>query len=387
MPFASVDNGAVTLYYEDSGIPSGDTATGVPYATLVLIHGTMFHGATFRPLLPYAAQNNLRVITLNQRDFPGSTPIRRDEIEALESSDPHSQSRVLQSLAHQIAQFLVHLVDQYGIPPIQRSRDGKTQGGISLIAWSQGTNMLFSFLAHLKSLPESAKKVVSTHLRSAGFYDPSLYALGENPQYVVEGGKDTSNGFYSPLRDPTLSMEQTSSIFPTFVSAFYSSLPELPLYSRELTDDLLRSIHFRPVIQSPERRPSVEQMTQEEYQSMVKSDYWTAGTGRIAIRQVQPEVFQANVRAALIKKSVATTSDSPESVVDFHPAFRILVFWCDMTVTEAILGSSAIAYHHDRLIKEGLCVHPLYSERIPGANHFAHWHDPERFLRGVSEAV
>ena len=40
MPTAPVDNTGTVLYYEDSGAPAGST----DYVTLVLIHGTCFHG-------------------------------------------------------------------------------------------------------------------------------------------------------------------------------------------------------------------------------------------------------------------------------------------------------------------------------------------------------
>ncbi|KAI0713888.1 hypothetical protein C8Q76DRAFT_732741 [Earliella scabrosa] len=52
----------------DSGAPTGST----DYTTLVLVHGLMWHGANFEKLLPYAKQNNARIIAVNRRDYPGS---------------------------------------------------------------------------------------------------------------------------------------------------------------------------------------------------------------------------------------------------------------------------------------------------------------------------
>ncbi len=40
MPIAPVDDEDTVLYYEDSGVPDGS----VDYATVVLIHGMLFHG-------------------------------------------------------------------------------------------------------------------------------------------------------------------------------------------------------------------------------------------------------------------------------------------------------------------------------------------------------
>ena len=114
MPTAPVDNYGTVLYFEDSGPPPGST----DYVTLVLVHGTCFHSgsykfirvpqfgiglttavtAVYKPMIPFAAQHNLRLVLLNMRGYPGSTPYSTEELlSSLEGNKPDAVVPVISS--------------------------------------------------------------------------------------------------------------------------------------------------------------------------------------------------------------------------------------------------------------------------------------------------
>ncbi|KAJ7849292.1 hypothetical protein B0H13DRAFT_2361313 [Mycena leptocephala] len=69
MPSLTLESGVV-FGYTDSGAVTG----GGDYTTLVIIHGHTFHSGTFQRLNPLAQPNSLRIISVNRREYPGSSP-------------------------------------------------------------------------------------------------------------------------------------------------------------------------------------------------------------------------------------------------------------------------------------------------------------------------
>ncbi|KAJ8092409.1 hypothetical protein PM082_023864 [Marasmius tenuissimus] len=69
--------------FTDTGAPLNSTE----YATMVIVHGLGFPGAGFEPLQSQALSSHLRVIALNRRDYPGSTPFSVAELEPLHGGD------------------------------------------------------------------------------------------------------------------------------------------------------------------------------------------------------------------------------------------------------------------------------------------------------------
>lgn len=58
MPVAPVDQDGTIWYYEDSGAPS----TSSPYVTLVIVHGTAFHGGVYSSIALRSDTDSRRII-------------------------------------------------------------------------------------------------------------------------------------------------------------------------------------------------------------------------------------------------------------------------------------------------------------------------------------
>lgn len=116
-------------------------------------------------MIPFAAKNNLRLLFVNLRDYPGSSPYTKAELEAFESGDEATQDKAISDLGKQLGAFLAYFVKNNDVPPVNK-KGGNTIGGISLLTWSMSNLVSISFLAHANTLTDDVKDVLNTHLRS-----------------------------------------------------------------------------------------------------------------------------------------------------------------------------------------------------------------------------
>ena len=117
-------------------------------------------------MTPFAAANRVRLIHVNRRDYPGSTPLSDSELVALGSTNLETRAKALAQQGTDIGLFLAWLVREEKIPAMSVDRSGKQQGGIVLVAWSLAHTPLAGFLAHADTLPVDAIWALEPCLRA-----------------------------------------------------------------------------------------------------------------------------------------------------------------------------------------------------------------------------
>ncbi len=116
---------------------------------------------TFSRLIPLAERYNTRLVLLNRRDYPGSTPYTDEERAMVARLAPESDEatlsqarehfdRFLRDRAREVFDFLEDLVRRDNIPPAQPDRNA---GGIVVAGWSLGALWMTSLLAYAPSFP------------------------------------------------------------------------------------------------------------------------------------------------------------------------------------------------------------------------------------------
>ncbi|EKM49786.1 uncharacterized protein PHACADRAFT_179168 [Phanerochaete carnosa HHB-10118-sp] len=168
MPTAPVDDKGTVFYYEDTGAPNGLS----DYLTVVLVHGLTFHSGAFRRVLPYATTYNLRFVTVNMRDYPGSTGYTPEELNAFADPDFTVQDAALRTHGEQLAAFLEYLVRSHEIQPIE-TVNGKRTKGIALVAWSMGNLLTMTFLGNASKFSAQRTAFLAKYLRTVVMLDPS----------------------------------------------------------------------------------------------------------------------------------------------------------------------------------------------------------------------
>ena len=115
--------------------------------------------ASFRRLVPLAAEHNLRLIIPNLRDYPHSTPYNQEELDEIRGPGREQQEKALLSRALELGAFLKSVIES-----------DASIGDVSVLAWSAGNSQTMALLAHANQLPDNTRGLLGKHLRSHVIY-------------------------------------------------------------------------------------------------------------------------------------------------------------------------------------------------------------------------
>ncbi|KZT68307.1 alpha/beta-hydrolase [Daedalea quercina L-15889] len=344
MPLAPIDDQGTHYYYEDTGAPPGSA----DYTTLVLIHGALIHGASFRTLFPFAPQHNCRLVTLNMRDYPGSTPYTNAELAAMRGPDRDGQRTQLHKRGLEISAFIMWFIRKENIPPFKLVGE-KASGGISILGWSWGNTMTLSFVARARELPKEDQEFLETYMRTLVIYELSPHSSLSSTSCFDET--------HNPMRDQTLTGEQQAAAFLLWVSGYYAHSPllldSLASLNREEAEVLLAT--ERVTNPPPQQVPTVQRLTAEEKAATAANHVWARSQIFFQPEIIDMELYRENTRVALQDASI-------------WPRFRVCLVWADMTIGEVLLTSWDIVRHAKMAWPErGRQIEVV---RLEGGNHF-----------------
>ncbi|KAI0820433.1 alpha/beta-hydrolase [Trametes gibbosa] len=367
MPTAPVDDKGNILYYEDSGPPVGSTN----YITLILVHGTCFHSAIYRPLIPFAAERNLRLVLLNQRDYPGSTPYSTEDVEDLCASSYEAQARAMQTRGLEIAAFLRWFIQTYDTPPIKNEGETKFPvGGIAVVSWSGGNCAAVGMFAHADKLSKETQKLLNEHIRSFVMYDPSATTIGRpRPAGLTALHSNPSLPLGEQVAQLALAV---SSYYPPFLFPDY--IDPMPDYPPRLP------IHLSADGVDPKYVPTTSKMSPDVLRSVTHPP--VMARHQHLLWALSHDVYKTNLTRALYD---CRFGDGNMGMVKMWPALRVHVVWCDMSVGDCLWASVVIHALYQGADPEAR--RSVEFHKLEGANHFVHWEEPERFTSFLAKIV
>ncbi|EIM81547.1 uncharacterized protein STEHIDRAFT_161731 [Stereum hirsutum FP-91666 SS1] len=347
---------------QDTGAPGGRS----DYKTLVIVHGTASPGDIFYRLLPFAPHYNTRIILVNRRDYPGSTPLTDSERQLLASalSDTAEAAENIRSYmkdrARELYDFLCEFAISEDIPKISGQR------GITLVGWSLGATFVTALLAHLETF-EGDQLTLRAYLNKFILLDPSYGVLGFPHHESVR----------MPIEDPTFTGASEEVV--AWITGYYDhSLP--PSYpSTPLTDPKLELSHT-PLASPP---PTITAIPPEELQTVFYAPpampdgsdmmLYTAGQ--------QLGLFEDMRRKAIY---VTSSEDVTVEGKKWRESVDVRVIWCDRTVWGMPWGIPKLYREiEDAKARKELRVGKVSLVRMRGSNHYVHWDEPERTLRAL----
>ncbi|PIL22932.1 hypothetical protein GSI_15628 [Ganoderma sinense ZZ0214-1] len=350
MPTAPVDQHGSVLYYEDSGVPG----TSTDYVTLVLVHGTCFH----------SEQHNLRLVLLNLRGYPGSTPYSEEELKCFEGSAEEAESAV-RARGLEVAAFLRWFIEAEKIPEFQdTSGSDSGVGGLSLLSWSGGNCQTLSMFANADTLPEDTRNVLNGYLRSFIISQPHC-------------GRNTGPpGMGTAFFNPSLSPEEQALRFALAVSSYYP-----PFTLPDKIDGDTATYAPRVPLQDPKYVPTTVKLTEAELRGLV----YPAIFQRVQPAMWSPAlplVYQSNASRALCDCRLLDGGSGPKKV---WPGVKVHLVWCDMTGGDAAWAASVFNCKYKEA--DPAARRPMEVHKVEGANHFIHWEEPQRFIELLAKLV
>ncbi|KZT27512.1 hypothetical protein NEOLEDRAFT_1130479 [Neolentinus lepideus HHB14362 ss-1] len=354
MPLALVDDHGTQLYYEDSGAPLSST-----YTTLFLIHGAVFHSAIFQRLFPYASEHQLRLVTVNRRDYPGSTPYSPEELEVLQGQDKNAQTALLRTLGLQISTFIDWFVKSKKILPLSVSTDEHKTGGFAMIGWSAGGVLVLSILAHAHTFLDGIVQTIGDYCRTFILYDV--------PQFICELPYPPP-GAYHPMWDPTIPQERMLPTAYSWMSGYFAH----PSPSSRAMSGLSQVLNTS-------KTPTIDRMTPAELESV--SSLSALQTSDRLLLKMAPGVHLANLWQAL---TVSSTCHDGKSVWPEAECKLVLCMessWETFTCRWGIEGQRKELQDQNVLLRN-FSVHEFY-----GANHFAHWDIPQETIDFMANII
>ncbi|KAJ7775699.1 Alpha/Beta hydrolase protein [Mycena maculata] len=337
MPSLTLKSG-VEFYYTDSGA----VTSGGNYTTLVIIHGHTFHSGTFQRLNPLARPNSLRIISLNRREYPGTSPYSAEELTVFAEGTEDERTSLLQQQGHDLALFLDGLVDELSIP---------NAGGIVLIGWSMGTIFLLSLIASMATLPTATKERLFSFVHTVILFQPPLLALG----------LPSPSGWLVPHTDPDIAPEARGAVFAKWISSHF--------VHGDLSTRNIDNLTYSNT--DPLRTPTVETLNPQELFSMADFAPGEKYDNIVGLPPFANAVFKLTQKAL------------------FDPAVRGAWsgtrFWNVYGDAEPRDIIYAAWYLEDQSHAANTPELSINFKVIEGGNHFLVWEEPERAIAELKE--
>ncbi|KAH8111923.1 Alpha/Beta hydrolase protein [Phellopilus nigrolimitatus] len=347
MPLITIDEQGHSLFYQDSGVPSNAEQS---YTTLIVVHGASFHGGVFRRLIPLAPHHSVRLVLVNRRDYPGSSPYTASDLAQIGVVDAATHEEFLRARGAELPTFIRCFVEREKVP--QASPDGK-HGGVVLMGWSSGSIYTLSLLSNADTIPAETREAITPFLRSLIIFDPPCSVLGLT---VLEHSLDMPQ---NKSLTPAERTQGFSQYFSEWVGAYYT---HASLVSRDVSD-----LQLAPAAGA--RIATTLAMSAAETLAVT----WPAALERseVSVRPILAAAYAEQVRRALVDDRLAA----------YWPRCGVDVVWCENTVWVIVDAVWRLEKLREEADEEGIKGRPFRVMMVPGANHFPHWDEPEATMK------
>lgn len=333
--FAFLDTGPPSLHRKD-------------YVTLVMVNGRGGTAGFFSRFLPLAGKLGARLVAINRRDYPGSEPFSEEDRALLLSTTQNTPAasenadRYMKARAREIYDFLFQLV---------KSEDLNINS-IILAGWSLGTAFVTSFLAHAPSFESEPRGAgLGQYIRRVLAYDPPFLALG----YPFP------DGYYFQLNDPSIPPEGATKAFSLWVTGYYAH------------GDTPETLSTRNAIDEP--TPTATRMSPEDLALSFYEPPTLMPEGSDTV------ILQSGFASGVFSRLREAALFAPQNAVVAWSDVEFRYVWCDRSVWMMPWGIWAFRAETEQANKDGKYVRTHSVVRMRGANHCAHWDEPEKTLR------
>ncbi|TFK61168.1 alpha/beta-hydrolase [Pluteus cervinus] len=347
-----VPSSGIELAYIDSGAPSQEG-----YLTIFLLHGLFFNGAVFEKVVKLAPDNSIRIVAINRRGYPGSTPISQADLLAYSpDATDEARSKFFDERGVEFLEFIDTFIVNEKLPPISHGDDSEgkpssTTGGVALLGWSLGCASALTTLANIEKVPKPVQERVGRNLRGCIFLDPPsiLFNVPIPP------------GLWIPISDVQFDVDTGASFFAYLITSYYTHA-SINSYSPSTLTHIIPSTH---------RVPSIFEMTPSQQADIITID-----------EQTKPEVQFLPLWVKQDLEYYEKVCFDREWRKKYFPSLDLTFVVGEMGPSAAIMSLWRVQADNNKR-GGGFVNHKV----LKGMNHFPHWDEPQATLDMLKEVV
>jgi pimeloyl-ACP methyl ester carboxylesterase len=119
----------------------------------------------------------VRVVSIQRRNYAGSTPLTAAELAIAEGGTDEEKAALDDHLDRELVELVNWFIERHDLSPI--TSDGF--GGVALLGWSMGAAYALGFAAVLKNAPAALQERISQYLR--GIFVLGQLGCAQAPSY------------------------------------------------------------------------------------------------------------------------------------------------------------------------------------------------------------
>jgi len=371
-----VNEKGIKLGYIDSGPP--DSAS---YRTLIAIHGYGYSADVFQKALPEARKKGFRMIALNRRDFPNSTPFTPEELSALDPSSLNITKYLtfIQQRSFEIIGFVHHAIQELGLPPPETG----SEGNISVLGWSLGAFFAVAVMGCFDDpeLPAAFRETVKEYISSVILYDPGIEAVAgrSSPSHSSWFEKIFMDNF-DPA-NPTDFSKGMQAVAANLFGYFKYTFPSSPLSPDSEEAVKLRESYIasndNPIRSTLTSVPDVPELFKSNLPGTIPNENLIAAGVNFGdyFKEIALYVLDGDISGVTRPQTEGKLPFSvcdPEGLMATKPLNWL---WCENSTWSCAYPAQI---YRERFGFDGKKKRKMAS--VPDANHFIQWEDPEKFV-------
>ncbi|KAJ8074517.1 hypothetical protein PM082_015418 [Marasmius tenuissimus] len=349
----------IKFFFTDSGAPPNLK----DYTTLIAIHGFGVPGATFEAIQSHAHTYNLRIISLNRRDYAGSSPVSDEELAALGGKDESRAREFFDNMGLHLALFIKKFVEEEGIPPILESENGRGRGGIAVMGWSLGSMTAIAPFGNPGIMSDAVYQVLVKYVQGLILYDPAFSALGLSPPSNVNAAK-----LYSPGADP--SVKGPADAYKAFIEWVSSH------FQYTWQDGL-------PTPESIEEAGSLKRTESSVADSWTESDF-EKYTDPKSTTRADAAIF---AWSGIVKEMAQKALFDEKTASSFFPKLSITLLYAPHSIWMCLFAYMETKRLYEEHTGRDEAIRPIKFIGLDEGDHFAHFTQPEQFLQTIKSVV
>ncbi|GJE91055.1 hypothetical protein PsYK624_072030 [Phanerochaete sordida] len=302
-------------------------------------------------MLPVASTHGLRIITMNGRDYRGSTPYTDEELADMTSPGVDVQASAVRRWGREVALFLAYICQTLRIPAATTVDTGTKAGGLVFIAWSLSGMAILSMLGDPQTLGKELPHTLTPYLRKIVLYDSPCIIYGIVPEI----------GLRSPHADPNIPTEKQADAAADWLSSYYPPLAE----DQPITAEALQA-HSTAL----PRTPTLRTLSSDKFKRTVDMQ---VSSRALLIMGTDEGIRKRHARVAFFDADAVL------------PDVDILALSCDQSAWLNTWGAKVFLDMAEEAAERGKRKRRAAFLRVRNANHFVHWDEPERMVRLFAE--